>query len=547
MFEPTNGVNSWEFYTIYNVVPAAKTRRQMTSHIRIGAGVLLVLLVLLAATVKLESAPPLRWDEGWTMSVARNWVERNHYGRILQGKMVPSGLEAAFPVTAVVSFSFRLLDVGVCQARAPGVFFILGTLAIVYYLACRLYNRRIAVTTLLVLLFMSPAHPDLHPVLMGRQVMGEMPMMFYLLAGYAFFLSAQDKPLWAMPLAVFFWGVALITKAQVWPFWLASLLVPLLVTLCSRRWKLAGLLAVGMICSLTSARLLIWLQQLLLEPETNPLTPIVGLYYVTALVGVPRARLLALVATLLFGIPTLAGLYYGIRSFIKSRDKLLAQDPRDVIRLALLVLTTSWFGWYLILSNGWPRYLFPAAFGGSIFLAAMMGNLTENFSLYSTIKRVDFTIKHRRLSNQGVGVLVAVLLAMISVPMTLKMLYQSYVVGADASVLEVIDFLNTQTPSDSVIETYDPELFFLLKRRYHYPPDQIHIDLIRRAYLAQDVSIDYDPLAADPDYLVVGPQSKVWGLYDDAVQSGAFRLVYDFSRYSLYRRVRCKSAVPAHY
>jgi hypothetical protein len=65
--------------------------------------------------------------------------------------------------------------------------------------------------------------------------------------------------------------------------------------------------------------------------------------------------------------------------------------------------------------------------------------------------------------------------------------------------------------------------------------------------LAQDVSIDYDPLAADPDYLVVGPQSKVWGLYDEAVQSGAFRLVYDFSRYSLYQRVRSTSAVPAHY
>ena len=446
---------------------------------RVTAGALLALLIFLAL-FKLESTPPLWWDEGWTLSVARNWVERNHYGRMLQGELVPSGLEAAFPVTAVVSFSFRLLGVGVYQARAPGVFFILGTLAIVYYLACRLYNRRIAVTTLLVLLFMSPAHPDLHPVLMGRQVLGEMPMMFYLLAGYAFFLSAQDKPLWAMPLAVFFWGAALITKLQVWPFWLASLLVPLLIALSTRRWRLARLLAVGLVCSLTTAQLLMWLQQLLLERATNPLTPIAGLYYVTALVGAPRARLFALVVTLLFGIPTLAGLCYGIRSFIKSRDKLLAQDHREVVRLALLVLTTSWFGWYLILSNGGSRYLFPVTLVGSIFLAAMLGNLTENFSLLSTIKRVDFTVKHRRLSSHSVGALLAMLLVMISVPMTLRMLYQSYVVDADASVLEVIDFLNTQTPSDSVIETYDPELFFLLKRRYHYPPDQIHIDLIRR-------------------------------------------------------------------
>ena len=384
---------------------------------RVTTGALLGLLIFLAV-IKLESTPPLFWDEGWTLSIARNWAERNHYGRMLQGEMVPPGLEAAFPVTAVVYFSFCLLGVGVYQARAPGLFFMLGTLAIVYYLARRLYNRRIAVTTLLVLLLMSPAHRDLHPVLVGKQVLGEMPAMFYLLAGYAFFLSAQDKPLWAMPLAVFFWGVALITKLQVWPFWLASLLVPLLIALSTRRWRLVRLLAVGLVCSLTMSQLLIWFQQFLLERETNPLTPIAGLYYVTALVVTPRARLLALVATLLFGIPTLAGLCYGIRSVIKSRDKLLAQDQRDVIRLALLVLTTSWFGWYLILSNGWPRYLFPATFVGSIFLAAMMGNLTESFSLRSTIKRVNFTIKHRRLSNQGVGVLGAVLLVMISVPMT---------------------------------------------------------------------------------------------------------------------------------
>src|SRR5215510_8317731 len=105
---------------------AAETRRQLTSYIRIGAGVLLVLLVLLAASVKLESAPPLWWDEGWTLSVARNWVERGYYGRLLAGKPAPPGLEAAFPITAVVSFSFRLLGVGVYQARAPGVIFIVG-------------------------------------------------------------------------------------------------------------------------------------------------------------------------------------------------------------------------------------------------------------------------------------------------------------------------------------------------------------------------------------------------------------------------------------
>ena len=118
------------------------------------------------------------------------------------------------------------------------------------------------------------------------------------------------------------------------------------------------------------------------------------------------------------------------------------------------------------------------------------------------------------------------------------MLYESYFVKADASALEVVDFLNTRTSSDSIIETYDSELFFLLNRPYHYPPDQIHVELNRRTFLKQHLSIDYDPLAADPDYLVVGPYSKLWKLYDRAVQSGSFRLVQPYGRYDVYQRVR---------
>jgi len=44
--------------------------------------------------------PGMWWDEGWTLSVARNWIERGHYGRLLDGQLAPPGLEAAFRDTA---------------------------------------------------------------------------------------------------------------------------------------------------------------------------------------------------------------------------------------------------------------------------------------------------------------------------------------------------------------------------------------------------------------------------------------------------------------
>src|SRR5881628_3186587 len=159
---------------------ASITDQRTTTTIcwRIGSS-LLVALALLAIGLWNLSSPPLWWDEGWTLSVARNWVERGHYGRLLGGDLAPPGLEAAFPVTAPVALSFRLLGVGIWQGRLVGVLFMVATFLMMYYLASRLYNRKVALGTLFVLLLM-PMHPDVHPLISGRQVLAEMPMFFYL-------------------------------------------------------------------------------------------------------------------------------------------------------------------------------------------------------------------------------------------------------------------------------------------------------------------------------------------------------------------------------
>ena len=111
--------------------------------------------------------------------------------------------------------------------------------------------------------------------------------------------------------------------------------------------------------------------------------------------------------------------------------------------------------------------------------------------------------------------------------------------AAELTTQQAADFLNSQTRAGALIETYDSELFFLLNRPYHYPPDQILVELIRRTFLYEDnTRIDYDPLGANPDYLVVGPHSKQWRLYEDVLKTGAFHFVRSFPRYVIYERVR---------
>lgn len=509
----------------------------MKNCLRAGVGTLLALTLIIAATINLESTPPLWWDEGWTLSVARNWVERGHYGRLLAGESAPPGLAASFPVAASVALSFRLFGVGIRQGRLVGVIYMVGTLAVIYYLAYCLYSQSVALGTLAVLLLMSP-HLETHPVYMGREVMAELPMLFYLLAGYAFFLSALRRPRCFMPAAMSSWGIALITKAQVLPFWTASLVVPLSITLFKREWKTAGLLGIGLLGSFVVSQLLVSLLHLLLQGHTLPNTPLHGLYGVIAFVLVPSVRSLALLVTFVVGLPTLPGLCYAAWQQVKDVFREAPIADVKTVRLALLALVGSWFGWFVALSVGWPRLLSPATFVGSIFLAAMLYDLTDHFSLSSTIKRGGYALRHLRFNGQSLGALLAIVLICITVPITLIHLYQFYVILPDKSALQVTKFLNTQTAANALIETYDSEIHFLLDRRYHYPPDQMNVRIIRRANLGQSVPLAYDPLAADPDYLVVGKMSRASEIYDRVLVKGAFHLLREYGAYKIYARVR---------
>lgn len=478
-------------------------------------------------------APGMWWDEGWTLSVARNWVERGHYGRLLDGQLAPSGLEASFTVTAPVALTFRLFGVGLWQGRLFGVLCAAAALALVHHLAMRLYNRAVAVGTLVVLLLMS-MHPQLHPLIQGRQVLAELPMLSYLLAGYACLLPALHGRRGFLVLAMIGWGLALVTKAQTLPFWLVSLAAPLAIMLMLRRWRTAGLLTIGMAGGLAVAGLLPWLWGLLLRGHSLPVVPLSGLYDVMALVPNLSNRVFALGNALTFGLPAALGLAYTAWRAVRSREDWATQPERESIRLALLTLAGSWYAWFLLLSVGVPRYLFPATFVASIFTAALLYDLTNQFNLVTTSKQATGLFRRGRY---GANAWLAILLIAISIPITIQTVYHFYVANNDSSAFEVAAFLNTQTPDGALIETYESELHFLLDRPYHYPPDQLHIELNRRSLLWQDVVITYDPLVANPDYLVVGAFSAGNHLYDQTITSGAFRLVRTYGVYSIYKRV----------
>jgi hypothetical protein len=496
---------------------------------------LAIALALIVAGFWNLNGPMVWWDEGWTLSVARTWVEHSHYGRLLDGRLAPPGLEAAFTVTGPIAASMHLFGVGIWQGRVFGVLCMLAAFALIYYLALRLYSRPVALGALAVLLLTS-MHPMMHPLLMGRQVLAEMPMLCYLLGGHACLLLALRRSPWFLALAMLLGGIGLTSKLQAIPFWYLSLLMPLGAALVRRRWRVAAAFAVVLAGSFGVAQAVPMLQKWLLQGHTQPTQPLAGIFEVTAFVPLLVARQRALFHLLAFGWPALLGVCFALWRWWRGRATPAQDDAAAAIRLALLAFAASWIAWFALLSVGWPRYLFPATFVGSIFTARLLYEATEGFNLRSLLARASAALRHRRFDRQHSYALLVVLFIAATVPLTLVTVYRGYAVETSDRLLRAAQFLNTQTPPDALVETYEAELHFLLQRRYHYPPDQLHVELTRRAYLDQNVPIEYDPLAANPDYLVVGRIGRTWWLYNPALTH--FRLVADDGEYTIYERVR---------
>lgn len=483
---------------------------------------------------QLDRTPPLWWDEGWTLSVARTWIERGFYGRLLNGQFAPPGLEAAFVSTAPVALSMRLLGVGAWQGRLPDVVLTVATIGLTWYLASQLYSRAIANGTIFVLA-LSSNHPSVNTLLNGRQVLADIPVVFFLLLGCVALLWAWQRSATWLIVVVLAWGIALDMKAQTLPFWLVSLFIPIVVSVLARRWHFSGLMLISLAGSWLMSRLLIQAQAAILNGHTATPVVISGLYDVVAFVPTQAARTTAFIVVLTTGLPLVFGLAYAAWRAAKERHQVQTGDPLFMTRLILLLLSGSWFAWYALLSNGIPRYLASPNALAAIFVAAMLYAATMQYDIPGTVRRATDILKLQHVGWSNLCALVVAIMVPAMVASTVAVYFLLFRADDDV-VASTAAYLNTLTASDALIETYDSELFLYLDRRYHYPPDPVHVELIRHATDPIENPIDYNPLTAEPNYLVVGPFSAFWRAYEDVIQQGAFRRLTEIGGYQIYER-----------
>jgi hypothetical protein len=401
-----------------------------------------------------------------------------------------------------------------------------------YLLARHMYNEKIAAFTFLVLIIGFPI-----PLTYGRQAIGEPAMLFYLLAGmYAFWKYLEHRSRLVFIASILLWGAALTSKQQTLPFWLLSIAALVMIAALQRDgftlWSGISALA---------GTLLLWRGMLALQAGLEvdlPLygAPMKGLIFVTGWVPVWELRLKALIAIGLLAMPTCFGLAGALAQEARALKNTSDNAPLRYIRVVYWVLTASWLIWFASLAMYWTRYLYPVTFIGSVFTGFFIATLTSGLKASDIVNHI-FDIPRKLHITPDIIKTFFLILVLAYMGIIFRINVNDMVAEKEAET--IADYLNQSTSPDAVIETYDSELLFLVQRRFHYPPDQVQVELNRRKYLDPAVEIAYNPEEANPDYIVVGLYGRIWKLYDPVLaQQDTWQLVFETPTYEIYKRLR---------
>lgn len=462
-----------------------------------AALIALASLALVLAFANLPYAPRTWFDEGSHLHVPKTLVRHGVYADISSegfryfGPTVGVGPTVMLPIAGV----FALTDVGLLQGRLVIVAYLLLALVAFYALARRLYGGRVALLALA--LVMASRTLGFEGMMeYGRQVLGEVPGVAFLLLGALAWMQALERTgtpahlRWTI-LAGMGFGLALVTKNQF------VLIVPptlVLIGLLDWRYYRAGSWWLRLLpVMLAGACFATWtlIQLMFLGPGTfaanlaQTRQAAGGAIFVFDLEATQRA--------IRYLIQVYGGLLLPALAYTLWRCRV--RTPQALAELLVMLMAALWLSWYVI-SLGWPRYAFPAV----VFAALAAARLVADLGGWL----------HRQPRLRPAAWLLAVYAAVVvAAPLTLT---ARVVFSPDASAQQIAAYLNANVPTDVIVETWEPELGLLTDHRYHYPPIELLDTAVRQTWL-EGAAPAYNALARRPSYLVIGPFGNYTNIY----------------------------------
>jgi len=500
--------------------------------------VLLLLLGLLffLAVYHLDEYPPVSFDEGIHLQVPKNLVLYGEYAVRENGvlRRFDSSVSTGPPLLVPIALAFRLSGIDLWNARFVTVMYLMLTAAVFYRLAERLYGPDVG----LLALGLAVASPGLGLLPLGRQVMGEVPALFFFLLGTLIWSRAVEsrRPL-SLVLAGVAMGMAMITKT----IYALVLPVPWLLVWLADRWRYrrlslacflfplaAGLASLGVwyVYGLVNLGLSI-AEQRTLELATSAGRSIFVFELKRALVSLKF--LLGPNFYLALGIP---GLAHSLYQRVKGGRSLL-----ELQRLLPLVTAVVWLAWYVFGSVGWERYAFPALIVTALFVARLCLDLASRLVRFLQ-SRMGKRRKAAIPTVYGLGS-VAVMALFCFFPFYRTSLYEEVTALVDADddgLRGFAAYLTAHVPSDALIESWEWPVDFFTERTYRHPPLSTLDLMVRHVFLGKPYSPDvYDFEQHPPDYLIDGPFSKWTGFYPRDYLDRECTLSTSVGEYDLYR------------
>jgi 4-amino-4-deoxy-L-arabinose transferase-like glycosyltransferase len=495
-----------------------------------------IVLVLFLALYNLTDYPLTWFDEGSHLHVPKTLVRFGVYadysseGFRHYGPTIGLGPTVMLPIAV----AFWLFGIGLLQARLVMALYLLATVYTFYRLARTLGSRRFAwvATGLLA------TSRGVSLVLYGRQVLGEVPGLFFLVAGLGLWFAKWERSSWPrLGLVGLLLGLAMVTKYQYLLFLAPTLALAWLANLMyyrsapQRVFLLPGLVAAGCL-ALWQAYMIIYL-----GPGTagENLANLRQFTSGAALTFSPYLMVESL--KVLMSFPNFLGallpvLAYGFLLALPRRRE--GHQWGIVVTLVAVNL-----GWYVVASIGWWRYAFLGLAMASLFVARFFHHLTGGFRLGRLIlqqdRRQGQSIPHDRMFRWATMIW---LVAMLVIPLG-ETVWEILSPGFNAPEA-MAAYLNENVSRDALIETWEPEMGFLTDHNYHFPSAMLLLDAVEQVHLGgASIADSYQFVQSEqPEYVLVGDFGRLVELYPVDFLATHYRLIIQVGGYELFEAMR---------
>ncbi len=489
------------------------------------------LVVLFLAFFNLTAYPTTWFDEGSHLHVPKTLLRFGEYADISSdgfryfGPTIGVGPTVMLPIAGV----FKVFGIGLLQARVVMALYLLATIFVFYRLSAYLAGHKIAfiATALLV------TSRGVGLLEYGRQVLGEVPGLFFVILGFYLWFSKWDKAsFWRLFLAGLMLGLATVTKNQYLLLLAPTLLGAWILNLIYyRKTPQKVFLIPGIV---TAACFGLWQVYMILYLGPNTASENLTLLREAtggaALVFDPDLMRRAVTELIDFKVymSILAPvLVYGFLLVLPRKKQ---NQKWSVIYLFIVVNLV----WYVFASISWLRYAFPALAFAALFVAKFFSELTNNFVLNwrEFIKPKQKEVRLSAVELQAVFLFVLVAMILLPFGQTLK----DVIVPPFNAPFVMATYMDEHVPEDVVVETWEPEMGFLTDHNYHYPPSGILNRAVEHIWIGGPSPESLYDFTADgmPPYVLVGQFSEWVHVYPPEILATNYTLVMEIGAYELY-------------